>query len=458
MKLCFIVFASLTSVLFAAGLDTSGGSSAQKPMLDLTLDKTIELALANSLQVKQSKDLLGAAQASAGVAKGSFFPELSAGVTAGTYHDRLTQPGDTSVPLVARDRNAYVAELKASQSIFAGFRDSSNLAAANAQKKVAEKDLEIVKYDIVEQVIQLYFGAQLDLRNLAAEKEIHAMREQQLKEVDSRFRQGSATILDKLQAEYALKAQDPEITVVEADLDSKKIRLARLIGLPLDQSFALKSEFNDAIIDSVLSKLPQFAAGLDFALKNNPHFSKYEAQLSVLQSQSSQSMSKHLPTLDFLVNAGTNAYARYDIGTTDSLTYSAEVKLTVPLFSGLTSFSERAEWQSKLDALKEERASFRENFLDQLNDAYRKLQVASSKLEAQTVNVKLADLTVKQARGFYGLGRAKLSDVLDSYSRALQAKKNLAQAMYDRVFALYHIKTALGAGLANFEETAPSRY
>lgn len=72
MKLCFIVFASLTSVLFAAGLDTSGGSSAQKPMLDLTLDKTIELALANSLQVKQSKDLLGAAQASAGVAKGSF--------------------------------------------------------------------------------------------------------------------------------------------------------------------------------------------------------------------------------------------------------------------------------------------------------------------------------------------------------------------------------------------------
>ena len=79
------------------------------------------------------------------------------------------------------------------------------------------------------------------------------------------------------------------------------------------------------------------------------------------------------------------------------------------------------------------------------------LQVASSKLEAETVNVKLADMTVLKARGFYGLGRASLSDVLNSYSHALDAKKNLAQAMYDRVFALSHIKTALGAGLANFE-------
>ena len=73
MKYRFALLFILASVSYA---DIT--SSTEKPVLDLTLDKTIELALSNSLVIKQSQALLDAATADTGVAKSNFFPVLSA--------------------------------------------------------------------------------------------------------------------------------------------------------------------------------------------------------------------------------------------------------------------------------------------------------------------------------------------------------------------------------------------
>ncbi len=187
-------------------------------------------------------------------------------------------------------------------------------------------------------------------------------------------------------------------------------------------------------------------------MKNNPNFAKYEAQLTLLQNETGEIMSKHLPLLDLVVNGGTNAYQRPDIGTNDSLVYGVELRLTVPLFSGLDSFSERSERQSKLNAMKEARTEFRESFLEQLNDAYRKFELASTRWDADKVNLELTEKAVNKARGFYRAGRATLADLLDSDNRFLEARRTATQTKYDRVVGLYRIKSLLGVSLNDLEK------
>ncbi len=213
---------------------------------DLTLPQAIEFALANSHRVKRSKELLAAAEAAVRTTRASFLPKVSAEVTAGTFHDRVPIPGNTSYPTVPRERNNYVAQLKASQSIFAGFHDSSAYARASSQRLVAEKELQIVKEDTSSEVIQNYFGILLLLKNIESEKETKALRTEQLEQIRHRLASGAAIELASLQVEYALKAQLPQIAALEADLESKKLKLSRLIGIPLNQTFKLKSDLPDA--------------------------------------------------------------------------------------------------------------------------------------------------------------------------------------------------------------------
>src|SRR5258708_6126298 len=110
---------------------------------ELDLPKAIGLALSNSHEVKKSIELKQAAEASVRRVRANFFPKVSIEVLAGTYHDRLPTPGSAIAPTVASDRNNYAAGLKATQSLFAGFRDSSAYAKVNTQKSLADKELQI---------------------------------------------------------------------------------------------------------------------------------------------------------------------------------------------------------------------------------------------------------------------------------------------------------------------------
>lgn len=436
------------------GVEVTESPKPAAPVEDIALPRAIQMALSNSHEVKQSKESYEAAEAAVRRVRSSFYPKVSAEVTAGTYHDRVPLPGSTSVPTTPTDRNNYVAGLKLSQSLFAGFRDASAFARVTTERTLADKELQIAKENMAQTVIQLYFGIQLLLRNIESEKEVKTLRAQQYDEVKNKMLHGSATELAALQVEYTLKAQQPQISALEADLESRKLKLARLMGFSLDQSYKLKSDLPDASVPLLTTQLPAFSDAFEFALKNNPNFAKYELQLTQLQNQTGEVLSKHLPTLDFIVNGGTNAYQRFDIGSSDSLTYSAELKLTVPLFSGLDSFAERSEQQSKLNALKEARSAYRESVLEQLNDAYRQLELASTKWEADKVNLVLTEKTVSKARAFYRMGRATLAEVLDSYSQFLTARRSATQTKFDRVVALFKIKSLLGVSLSDLEKKA----
>ena len=386
-----------------------------------------------------------AARARLSSTRSQFFPKIDLKVDAGTFHDRIPQPGDLSIPLVPRDRNSYIALISVSQSIFSGFQRSSALRRYEADEKSADLNLEIAKEQAIEEVIGLYFGVQLYENQIVAEKEIKVFRENQLKVVEHRLREGAATELQQLQALYAVKQQVPRIQKLEADVSLYRLKLYRRLNLPLDGVYRLTDPLPTSG-SPIAFNLPTLSEAYDFALKNSLRIRKLEFQFQSLQAESGEAFASHLPTVNLDLSAGTNAYLRQDIATPNSLAYGAQIKLKVPLFSGLDSFSDRTMWNARLEELKEERAKLREILLNELNDSYRQLEMSNNRIEASKVNTDLTLRAVKAAQQSYRVGRVTLPDVLNAYNANLEAKKESIQDAYDRIMALFHIKSLLGLG------------
>lgn len=431
----------IQKILFPFIIGMFSFAGGYPPPYDLSLQDATKRAMTESRRIKKAKAEYTAAVAESDFARAAFLPELSFSTKAGTLHDRDQVPGEQELPMTARDRNHYEASLLLRQNFFSGFRDWHNMRAANARRRELEWGLKSTALDVSIDVIEQYFGLQLAKAKLDAELQIFKLREQQLSEARSRAAQGRATSLDVLEAEYAVRAQDPLIQSLKSEMSSKSLKLARLIGWPLDRSFNLTDSLTDvgAVLGS--SKLPELETAYSEALKQSPDLKRVEANWERLDWERARDSAKHLPSVFMDVTAGYRSGLRSDFGTEDTLRYAGMLSVEVPLFSGLSSFDERKKNAALLRAAAEDQAIIREQLLQDLSDAYMDLELAETKVKAAQKNKGLTMKAADNVRKLFRNGRATQANLLDSFSRELQAQHDYDHSLYDRVVAIAKIRS-----------------
>jgi outer membrane protein TolC len=425
-------------------LSTANATDEATQDLPLTLKAAAERALEQSIELAQFKFEKDGSDASAKRAWSGFYPKLEIQASGGTFHDRVPNPGDTVVPTVARDRNNYTGQILFTQSLFAGFADSATVSAARSAARAANVKVVLEKNTVIDQVIELYFGVQLRSKQIEAEEEAAVLRQTQLHDIRARVSAGVSIDMDRLQSEYVLKTQEPVLESLRSDLELTSLRLSRLLGYNLDVRLILSDSLESANAVLSTSEVPPLAEAFKQAMSQNLDKVKLEADVDSFDSESRKIAAKHLPTLDLQLAAGTNAYMREDIATQDSLTYSGQLVLNIPIFSGFDSVYERQERAAGEGALKKREALLREKILNDLDAAYHTWKLALSRITSETASVRLADEASRRSRSMYRVGRSTATETLDVYQRLVEAKKSLAQAMYDRIISLSKIRTLLG--------------
>lgn len=431
-------------ILFLSNFSFAAEEAAPKPLppfIKITLKEALEMAFASSHDIRQLKEEVIAAEARTDQSLSKFYPTVNVNASAGTFHDRQ---GEVPQPESERDRNQYDAKVVLNQNLFSGFSHWSGLDAAKADRDSAQKKLEKKIAEVRLGVIKSYFNIQLKLKELAAEKEIAELRRNQLSQVESKFSQGRATEVEKLRAEYAVKSQIPQMKTIESDLEKETLSFVQFLGLPLTQEFSLTDQLEVANKLLLTKPLPDIAVAFEVALRTNPELLGYDFDLAKLNSDIKVTSAKHLPSLDLALSSSTTASRRDEIGASGYRSYGGQVNLNIPVFSGLSSFSERHENQTKLNVLLEKKAAYREKLLEDIRRVYSTWNLENAKAEAEKANIELTDKAVSQSEALYASGRATLIDVLDSYSSGLQAKKNYAAAEYGRITALAELKFILG--------------
>ncbi len=417
----------------------------KEPGLALTAKDALLRALGESHAIKKSVDDHSAAAAQVRQKQSSFLPELKAEVSAGTTRGyEPTNPLEPDENLLEKDRNLYNGKLILTQNLFSGFSTINGLAAAQAAKEVADLKLMQQKSAIIEETFSLYFGIQLMREQIAVEAEVQALRENQRNQTRSRWQQGRATKLDFLQAEYAFKSQGPKIQKLQVNLQNQKIRLIRLLGYEVNQSLTLSDALATAYQSVSKITLPPLPKAYENLLKGNRDIRIAQADVSRVDLEASKNGSKHLPTLDLVITAELDSQLREKINSEENRKYAAMLKMTVPIFSGLDSFSTIQERRAIKSAYSETAILARENSLTTLSENYAQWDLNKATIEAESANVELSKEATKNSQALYAAGRTTLSEVLDSYSRQLDAKKNYLQGMYDQIILAIKIRHLMG--------------
>src|SRR5918994_3001367 len=194
---------------------------------DPQLDRLIEIALAENLDVASAVARVEEARALLATSRAALFPQVGAPSSAARSR---SSTGTTPLPGVSLTNNFYSAVLDASFELDLWGRLRRASEAARAVLLSTEYAAQVVRLALVSQVAQSYF----DLRNLDLQLDIArgtlASREQALRLVTKRFEGGVVSELDLRQAESEAAVAAAAVPNLEQQIVERENELSILLG------------------------------------------------------------------------------------------------------------------------------------------------------------------------------------------------------------------------------------
>jgi len=248
---------------------------------------------------------------------------------------------------------------------------------------------------------------------------------------------GTAPLLDELRSRVDAQTIDQQLIVARNSLEKDKLALARVIGLPLAQTFTLADKAPYAAFDQL-----DINAAIQQAHANRKDLAAMLEQTKAAEEQRKAATADRFPTLKFDGDYG-------DIGVTlghSHGTGDATGTLSVPLFKEYGFRGEAEVAQSQLDTQKAQLSDMNAQVDADVRDALLDIASAQQQVQVAKSSVELANEALSEAQQRY---KAGVSDNL----AVSQAEQSLAQANDQYVSSLYRhnvaklsLARALGAG------------
>lgn len=157
--------------------------------------------------------------------------------------------------------NLKDAEISYKQSMADQLLKPSVLSALSAETTwlTAQRNYEIAKADIATQVEQAYYDVLKSERALVLAQENLRRTEEQLKVVESKFKLGMVAQIDVISAEADVASAEADLSRAQANLALARMKFNRAIGLELNSSVKLTSQFSYEPVSVDLDKAVQYA-------------------------------------------------------------------------------------------------------------------------------------------------------------------------------------------------------
>ncbi len=417
----------LISTLF---LPSMGYSAA------LDLKGAVEHALAHSPTMKESRERLDQARFQKYALTSTLFPKVD--LSASQTHRKDAVANRTSVPFGGEAYNSYSVSLKGTQPLFV-YGIFSGLSQSEYAREITEVEIEIKERDLVRSVINAYYQTLMNDRLLKIYEEQEKVVQEILGTAQRRLSLGGKKI-DVLQVRTQLALLKPKIAKAKNELESSAAELANLLGMGENLELTLKGE-----IPSL--GLNQMGKYLDLKVFNLPDLKKVRLQREQLDEEKSVSLGKHLPSLKLIGDYSYNNYTKSDLFLDASNSWSAQLLLDIPLFSGLSSYFERRALTSRGAQLELNEIEVKNRLVLAQIKAKKALETAEASLASAEEAAKLARDSLNEARREYRFGIMDFLGFLQVENTDFQAASSLLQLRYDAIKAYCDYFAASGQPL-----------
>ena len=248
---------------------------------------------------------------------------------------------------------------------------------------------------------------------------------------------GTAPRLDELRARVDYQSLQQQLIVARNAFEKDKLALARTIGLPMAQTFALTDKSPFQLFDQF-----DVNAAIEKAHANRKDLAAMIEQAKAAEEQRKAATAKRFPTLTVSGDYG-------DIGVnvkSSHGTVDATGALKVPLFKEFELRGDAQIAQSRLDLANAQLSDKGAQVDADVRDALLDIQSAQQQVDVARSSVELANEELKEAQERYANGVSDNLGVSQAQQSVAQANDQFVASLYRHNMAKLSLARALGAG------------
>ena len=288
-----------------------------------------------------------------------------------------------------------------------------------------------------------YLTCIADAALIASDEQQVATSKVSLDQAVANHQAGTAPLLDELRARVDYQTQQQALISVQNQFEKDKIALARAIGLPLEQKFALSDQVPFAVIDQLDLK-----ALIDQAEGSRSDLKALGEQVQSATESKSAATAERYPTIDFEGDYGDiGVNLLHSHGTGDAMG-----TLTVPLFEEGKLRGDSRIAQSALDQKKAQFSDLQGQISADVRDAVLDIQSAQQRVAVAESNVKLAAEALSEAQQRYANGVSDNLAVSQAQQSVAQANNQYVSSLYEHNVAKLSLARALGLVDRNYKQ------
>jgi outer membrane protein TolC len=431
------VLAGVFVVCFTAA--GAAQTSVSQGVISLTLEDAVARGLRENVAGRLGEADLTSARGQRWTALQDLLPTASAHVGITRQVINLAAFGFTvpGVPSIVGPFNVHDARLAVSQPVV----DLHALYESNsgaADLRAAELDLRDTRALVALAVRNLYLLAVADESRMKAAQAQADTARALLNQATDLKTAGVVAGIDVLRAQVQARTQELRVIEAENAFEKEKLQLARAIGLPLGQPFALA----DAIPYAPLQSLALEDA-LRQAMTSRDDFKAAEARLQAAEASKRAALADRLPSVH--VNADYGQLGRTPADTHS--TYSVLAQVRIPVFDAATSRGHLLEADGELQRRRAELNDFRARVEYEVRSAFLDVRAADRQLQAAQDAVSLATQELEQTRDRFAAGVAGNIEVVQAQEAVATATENYISSLYAHNVAKASLAHAIGGGL-----------
>jgi outer membrane protein len=283
-------------VIAALALMTSS-LSAQQVHRSLSLDEAIALAKENNPDYQQQRNDVGVARSAVRAAYGGLLPSVSANTSIG-----YTAPGELrfETETFGTQPEVYSSSYGVGMNLQLSGTTLLQPSVERAQSRATQRLVTGAEADLEAQVASQYLEVLRARDQIAQARREVSRADEYVRLANARLEVGAGTPLDVRRAEVQMGQAEVSVIQAENAAATAALMLGQVVGVPLDPSVELSSEF--AIFQ------PTWNVGelVSAALEANPRLLAAEASASAARTTVSAARTSYLPSLNF--NVGLRGY------------------------------------------------------------------------------------------------------------------------------------------------------
>jgi len=434
----------------------------------LTLDKAINLALANNRLIAQTKEKVKEAMAGKGIALGALLPQMT---LSGTYYrlDRVSKfsmvfPRYENFPLPVIDpttgetigftppipmivgadtfgmelgvRNNYLLRGTIQQTLFTWGKLYNVYRIAGLSLDMEKENLRATEGAVKVSVVETFYQTFLAQKTLELLNESKEQLQRHWERVKRLYDKGLASRLDLLRTEVKLAEIEASVLRMENNFQLALKSLLLSLGLDLETPVLLSVE-----LDSTPARI-ELESAQKTALAKRPESKQLRAALKVAHLGKEIALTSNLPTLFSQLN--------YDYKKPVGLEnkwgtdWNVTLGFQMPLFTGFSNYNKIKQAQARERQAKIALTILEEGIKLEVTSLVNTLNQEIENIALQKKNLRLAEEAFSLAGKSYEAGLVTNLEYLDSQISFLSSQISYWSSLANYQIVLTKLKKAMG--------------